>query len=99
MRRREFITLLGGRGIRPASRFARSRMPVIGLLGTANPASWAAPLAALSGPECEAGYAEGRNITVDYRWADGQYERLPEMANDLVRRKSPCSSPLPRPPR
>ena len=85
MLRRKFVTLLGGAAVLLAAARAQ-QAPVIGLLGTANPRAWAAPLAAFHQGLSEAGYAEGRNVTVDYRWADGQYERLPEMANDLVRR-------------
>jgi putative ABC transport system substrate-binding protein len=85
MLRRKFVTLLGGAMMLPAAARAQQQ-PLIGLLGTANPRAWAAPLAAFHQGLSEAGYAEGRNVTVDYRWADGQYERLPEMANDLVRR-------------
>jgi putative tryptophan/tyrosine transport system substrate-binding protein len=85
MLRRKFVTLLGGAMMLPAAARAQ-QAPLIGLLGTANPRAWAAPLAAFHQGLSEAGYAEGRNVTVDYRWADGQYERLPEMANDLVRR-------------
>jgi putative ABC transport system substrate-binding protein len=85
MQRREFIALLGGAAIAPRAVCAQPA-PLIGLLGTANPRAWAAPLAAFHQGLSEAGYAEGRNVTVEYRWADGQYGRLPEMASDLVRR-------------
>ena len=62
-------------------------MPVIGLLGTATARSWAPLLAAFRQGLNANGYSEGRNVAVEYRWAEGQYERLPGMANDLVRRQ------------
>jgi putative ABC transport system substrate-binding protein len=64
-------------------------MPTIGLLGTSTAQGWAAMLAAFHRGLTEAGYAEGRSVSVDYRWAEGRYERLPELANELVRRRVP----------
>src|ERR1700730_12039704 len=61
------------------------QMPMIGLLGTATAQAWAGLTAAFHQGLGEAGYTEGRNVAVEYRWAGGQYERLAQMANDLVR--------------
>lgn len=87
MRRREFITLLGG----VASSFPLvvrgQAMPVIGFLNVASPAGYANYVAAFLGGLKEAGYVEGQNVTIEYRWGEGHYDRLPEMAADLVRRQ------------
>jgi putative ABC transport system substrate-binding protein len=85
MRRREFIALLGGATFAPRAVYAQQR-PVVGVLGTTTARAWAALLAAFRQGLSEAGYAEGRDVAVDDRWAEGQYERLPGLANDLVRR-------------
>jgi putative ABC transport system substrate-binding protein len=62
-------------------------VPLIGLLHSASPAGWAVPLAAFSKGLNEAGYVEGQNVAVEYRWADGQNDRLPALAAELVRRR------------
>jgi putative ABC transport system substrate-binding protein len=85
MRRREFIALLGGATFAPRAVYAQQR-PVVGVLGTTTARAWAALLAAFRQGLSEAGYAEGRDVAVDDRWAEGQYERLPGLANDLVAR-------------
>jgi putative ABC transport system substrate-binding protein len=88
MRRREFITLLGGAAARPlAARAQPGTMPVIGFLSTGAPGSDVFRLAALRQGLVEVGYVEGRNFAFDYRWADDQYERLPALAAELVRRE------------
>jgi putative tryptophan/tyrosine transport system substrate-binding protein len=89
MRRREFIWVFGGAAVLwPLAVYAQQRpMPVIGFLNVASPGPLRQQIAAFREGLKESGYVEGQNVAVEYRWAEGQYERLPELAADLVRQQ------------
>jgi len=88
MKRRECVLLLGALMIMaPALCAQQKTMAVIGVLGAASPGPVAADMAAFRQGLSETGYVEGQNVTIEYRWAEGHSDRLPELAADLVGRK------------
>jgi putative tryptophan/tyrosine transport system substrate-binding protein len=88
MRRREFILFsVAAVGWPSHARAQQATLPVVGFLNSASAAGYAAMAAAFKRGLKEAGYAEGQNVTIEYRWADNQYERLPALAADLVNRR------------
>jgi len=88
VRRRDFITLLGGAAAWPlVARAQQTAMPVIGSLFSVSAAQWEDRMAGFRRGLGEAGFVDGRNVMIDYRWADGQLDRMATMAADLIGRK------------
>ena len=89
MRRREFIKIIAGSAatLPLAAHAQQPAKPVIGFLSPASPSTFASRIEGFRQGLRDLGYIEGTNITVEYRFADGHYERLPQLAADLVRSK------------
>lgn len=87
MRRRAFVTLFGVAAAWPLIATAQQTVPVIGFLGSSSADLYAGPLRSFRQGLSDTGFVEGRNVTIDFRWAEGQNDRLPVLAADLVRRR------------
>src|SRR5499427_7644144 len=88
MRRRELLLLVGGAVTAPrALRAEQKAMPVVGYLNSASPGPAAPYMAAFRQGLSDTGYVEGQNLAIEYRWAEGNFDRLPALAADLVGRK------------
>jgi hypothetical protein len=88
MGRREFVALLGGAAatLPFAARAQQPAMPAVGILASVSPGPYGRFIEAIKQGLREVGYVEGRNVTIEYRWAGGQYDRLPQLATELVDR-------------
>ena len=88
MKRRQFMTLLGGAAAWPmAARAQQPAMPVVGFLGISAPDTIGDRLRAFRLGLKEAGYIDGENLAIDYRWTENQFDRFPELATDFVRKR------------
>src|SRR6516225_12409153 len=93
MRRREFIMLLGGAATWPIAARGQSSIPVIGFINGSSATAYAAYVQAFIRGLAETGHTVGENVAIEYRWAEGRYDRIPDMVDDLVRRKVAVLAP------
>ena len=93
MRRREFITLLGGTTTWPIAARGQSSIPVIGFINGSSATAYAAYVQAFIRGLAETGHTVGENVAIEYRWAEGHYDRVPGMVDDLVRRRVAVLAP------
>jgi ABC-type uncharacterized transport system substrate-binding protein len=93
MTRREFITLLGGAATWPIAARGQSSIPVIGFINGSSATAYAAYVQAFIRGLAEAGHTVGENVTIEYRWAEGHYDRIPDMVDDLVHRRVAVLAP------
>jgi len=93
MRRREFIMLLGGAATWPIAARGQSSIPVIGIINGSSATAYAAYVQAFIRGLAETGHTVGENVAIEYRWAEGHYDRIPDMVDDLVRRRVAVLAP------
>jgi ABC-type uncharacterized transport system substrate-binding protein len=93
MRRREFITLLGGAATWSIAARGQPSIPVVGFINGGSATAYAAYVQAFIRGLAETGYTVGENVAIEYRWAEGHYDRIPDMVNDLVRRRVAVLAP------
>ena len=93
MRRREFIMLLGGAATWPIAARGQSSIPVIGFINGSSATAYAAYVQAFIRGLAETGHTVGENVAIEYRWAEGHYDRIPDMVDDLVRRRVAVLAP------
>jgi putative ABC transport system substrate-binding protein len=93
MRRRDFIRGIAGSAVWPFAVRAQSTLPVIGFLNGSSATAYAAYTEAFVQGLAAAGFTVGQNVTIEYRWAEGHYDRIPDMAEDLVRRRVAVLAP------
>jgi putative tryptophan/tyrosine transport system substrate-binding protein len=93
MRRREFITLLGGTTMWPIAARGQSSIPVMGFINGSSATAYAAYVQAFIRGLAETGYTVSENVAIEYQWAEGHYDRIPDMVDDLVRRRVAVLAP------
>src|SRR5690242_12180287 len=87
MRRREFIGLIGGTAAWPLAARAQQAMPTVGVVNSTSPERYASNLRAFRKGLADADFIEGRSVVIEYRWAEGHYDRIPGLLKEVVERK------------